>query len=39
MMRITESLARAVAMLLKEINTTPPRIPGDPRPITYTLTI
>ena len=30
-------LARAVAMLLDEINTAPPRIPGDTRPITYQL--
>ena len=31
-------LARALDLLLAEINTTPPRLPGDPRPITYTLT-
>lgn len=33
----TPRLANALAMLLHEINSTPPRIPGDPRPITYTL--
>jgi hypothetical protein len=30
--------ARALTLLLQEINNTPPRLPGDPRPITYTLT-
>ncbi len=30
-------LARSLAMLLDEINATPPRIPGDRRPITYQL--
>jgi hypothetical protein len=30
-------ITRALALLLQEINNTPPRIPGDPRPITYTL--
>ena len=30
--------ARALALLLAEINRTPPAIPGDPRPITYQLT-
>jgi hypothetical protein len=30
-------VARALTLLLEEINNTPPRIPGDPRPITYTL--
>ena len=34
----TSRLARALALLLDEINTTPPHIPGDPRPIIYTLT-
>jgi hypothetical protein len=29
---------RALTMLLQEINTTPPHLPGDHRPITYTLT-
>ncbi|MGB6583535.1 MAG: putative transposase, partial [Streptosporangiaceae bacterium] len=31
-------VARALALLLDEINHTPPAIPGDPRPITYQLT-
>lgn len=31
-------LARALDLLLEEINQAPPRLPGDPRPITYTLT-
>jgi hypothetical protein len=30
-------LARALALLLDEINATPPRMPGDSRPITYQL--
>jgi Transposase DDE domain len=30
-------LARALALLLDEINATPPRMPGDQRPITYQL--
>ncbi len=30
-------LARALALLLDETNTTPPRMPGDRRPITYRL--
>jgi len=30
-------LARALRLLLEEINATPPRLPGDPRPITYSL--
>jgi hypothetical protein len=30
-------IARALALLLEEINNTPPHLPGDPRPITYTL--
>ena len=29
--------SRAVACLIEELNATPPRIPGDPRPITYRL--
>jgi transposase len=28
-------LATALGLLLQEINNTPPRMPGDPRPITY----
>jgi hypothetical protein len=31
-------ITRALALLLEEINNTPPHLPGDPRPITYTLT-
>jgi hypothetical protein len=34
----TPRLTRALTLLLQQINTTPPHIPGDPRPITYTLT-
>jgi hypothetical protein len=34
----TGRLARALGLLLDEINTSPPHIPGDPRPIIYTLT-
>jgi hypothetical protein len=30
-------IARALTLLLEEINTTPPRMPGDTRPITYQL--
>jgi Transposase protein len=30
-------IARALALLLDEISTTPPRMPGDTRPITYQL--
>jgi hypothetical protein len=30
-------VTRALTLLLEEINNTPPRIPGDPRPLTYTL--
>jgi hypothetical protein len=33
----TPRLSRALGLLLDEINTTPPRIPGEPRPITYTI--
>jgi hypothetical protein len=33
----TPRLTRALTLLLKEINTALPRIPGDPRPITYTI--
>ncbi len=31
----TPRLARALTRLIEEINHTPPRLPGDPRPITY----
>jgi hypothetical protein len=31
-------ITRALTLLLQEINTTPPHLPGDHRPITYTLT-
>ena len=34
----TPRLTRAVRLLLDEINTSPPRLPGDPRPITYHIT-
>ena len=34
----TPRLTRALTLLLDEINNTPPHIPGDPRPITYTIT-
>ena len=34
----TPRLTRAVRLLLDEINTSPPRLPGDPRPITYRIT-
>jgi hypothetical protein len=30
-------IARALALLLDEINASPPRMPGDPRPISYRL--
>jgi transposase len=33
----TPRLTRALTHLLQEINNTPPHIPGDPRPITYTI--
>ncbi len=33
----TPRLTRALTHLIDEINTTPPRLPGDPRPITYQL--
>jgi len=33
----TPRLARALRLLLDEINTSPPRLPGDPRSITYQL--
>lgn len=33
----TPRLTRALGLLLDEINANPPHIPGDPRPITYTL--
>jgi hypothetical protein len=31
-------LARALALLIDEINATPPQMPGDTRPITHQLT-
>ena len=34
----TPRIARALQLLTQELNTTPPRIPGDPRPITYQVT-
>jgi hypothetical protein len=33
----TPKITRALRLLLDELNTTPPRIPGDHRPITYTI--
>jgi len=33
----SRKIARALTLLLQEINNTPPHLPGDPRPITYTL--
>jgi hypothetical protein len=30
-------ITKALTLLLEEINNTPPHMPGDPRPITYTL--
>jgi hypothetical protein len=33
----TRRLTHALTLLLQQINTRPPRIPGDPRPITYTI--
>jgi hypothetical protein len=33
-----QRVTRALTRLLEEINTTPPHLPGDHRPITYTLT-
>jgi hypothetical protein len=33
----TPRLTQVLALLLDEINQTPPHIPGDPRPLTYTL--
>jgi hypothetical protein len=33
----TRKLALCLTHLITEINTTPPRMPGDPRPITYQL--
>jgi hypothetical protein len=33
----TPRLTRALTLLLDEINQNPPHIPGDPRPLTYTL--
>jgi hypothetical protein len=34
----TPKNTRALRLLLCELNNTPPHIPGDPRPITYTIT-
>ncbi len=34
----TPKATRALRLLLDELNTTPPHIPGDHRPITYTIT-
>jgi hypothetical protein len=34
----TPRLTRALTLLLQEINTAPPHLPGDSRPITYTIT-
>ena len=34
----TPKITRALRLLLDELNTTPPHIPGDHRPITYTIT-
>jgi hypothetical protein len=34
----TPRVARALALLIDEINHTPPAMPADPRPITYQLT-
>ena len=31
-------IARALSLLVEQLNNTPPRLPGDPRPITYTIT-
>jgi hypothetical protein len=33
----TPKITQALHLLLDELNTTPPHIPGDPRPITYTI--
>ncbi|MGH3803582.1 MAG: putative transposase, partial [Pseudonocardiaceae bacterium] len=33
----TPKITRALRLLIDELNTTPPHIPGDPRPITYQL--
>ena len=33
----TPRITRALALLIDEINHTPPAMPGDPRPITYQL--
>ncbi|MGI8814676.1 MAG: hypothetical protein ACR2G2_05150, partial [Pseudonocardia sp.] len=33
----TGRLTRALTLLLEEINTSPPQLPADPRPITYQL--
>jgi hypothetical protein len=33
----TPKITQALRLLLNELNTTPPHIPGDPRPLTYTI--
>lgn len=33
----TPRITRALTLLTQEINNTPPHLPGDPRPITYTI--
>ncbi|MBA2471268.1 MAG: transposase [Pseudonocardiales bacterium] len=33
----TPKITQALRLLIEELNTTPPHIPGDPRPITYQL--
>ena len=34
----TPRLARALGLLMDDLNATPPRLPGDPRPLTYKIT-
>lgn len=34
----TPKITRALTLLTDQLNTNPPHIPGDPRPITYTIT-
>jgi hypothetical protein len=34
----TPKITRALRLLTEQLNTNPPHIPGDPRPITYTIT-
>jgi hypothetical protein len=33
----TPTITQTLHLLLDELNTAPPHIPGDPRPITYTI--